>query len=61
MILIFFCLQYPKNGAIGENNILQWWGNTVMTKTADYLGTPVNVLPDAQATFGSVIFSCYTQ
>jgi len=26
-LLIFFCLQYPRNGTIGENSILTWWGN----------------------------------
>lgn len=26
-ILVFFCLQFPKNGAIGANSILTWWGN----------------------------------
>ena len=27
VILIFFCLQYPKNGEIGINTIQAWWGN----------------------------------
>jgi OPT family small oligopeptide transporter len=27
VILIFFCLQYPKNGEIGINTIQVWWGN----------------------------------
>jgi hypothetical protein len=27
-VLIFFILQYPKNGEIGLNNIRVWWGNT---------------------------------
>ena len=27
-VLIFFILQYPKNGDIGLNNIQVWWGNT---------------------------------
>ncbi|TFK67680.1 OPT oligopeptide transporter [Pluteus cervinus] len=26
IIVIFFTLQFPKNGTIGENNILVWWG-----------------------------------
>ncbi|CAE6466178.1 unnamed protein product [Rhizoctonia solani] len=44
IIIIFFCLQYPKNGAIGANNVLTWWGNTVYDDTADSLGTPLRVL-----------------
>jgi len=28
VVLIFFCLQYPKNGTIGLNTIQTWWGNT---------------------------------
>jgi len=35
IILIFFCLQYPRNGTIGANNIATWWGNTVYVNTAD--------------------------
>ena len=27
-VLIFFCLQYPKNGNIGLDNVQTWWGNT---------------------------------
>ncbi|KAJ4477681.1 small oligopeptide transporter, partial [Lentinula edodes] len=29
VIIIYFALQYPKNGTIGKNTILSWWGNTV--------------------------------
>jgi hypothetical protein len=28
VVLIFFCLQYPKNGTIGSDNVQVWWGNT---------------------------------
>ncbi|KAJ7366408.1 small oligopeptide transporter, partial [Mycena albidolilacea] len=28
-LVIFFALQFPKNGVIGAKNILMWWGNTV--------------------------------
>ncbi|KAG1727749.1 OPT oligopeptide transporter [Suillus paluster] len=38
IVLIFFCLQYPANGTIGENNVLTWWGNTVFLNTADGRG-----------------------
>ncbi|KAL4076570.1 OPT oligopeptide transporter protein-domain-containing protein [Scleroderma yunnanense] len=41
IVLVFFCLQYPKNGAIGENNVQTWWGNMVFLNTADGRGTPL--------------------
>ncbi|KAF9530830.1 OPT oligopeptide transporter [Crepidotus variabilis] len=41
IVLIFFMLQYPANGTIGENNISIWWGNTVNANTADTKGTPL--------------------
>ncbi|KAH7325196.1 OPT oligopeptide transporter [Rhizoctonia solani] len=44
IIIIFFCLQYPKNGTIGANNVMTWWGNTVYSNTADASGTPLRVL-----------------
>ncbi|KAA1478168.1 OPT oligopeptide transporter [Dentipellis sp. KUC8613] len=51
ILVIFFCLQYPRNGAIGADTIQSWWGNTVYANTADSLGTPLISLPDGQ-TFG---------
>ncbi|CAE6436660.1 Sexual differentiation process protein isp4 OS=Schizosaccharomyces pombe (strain 972 / ATCC 24843) GN=isp4 PE=2 SV=2 [Rhizoctonia solani AG-1 IB] len=51
IVVIFFCLQYPKNGTIGENNVLKWWGNNVYVDTADYKGTPLRVLAPGE-TFG---------
>ncbi|KAJ7872143.1 small oligopeptide transporter [Mycena olivaceomarginata] len=46
-LIIFFALQFPKNGVIGAKNILVWWGNTV-THTLYYgpqgAGTPVQTL-----------------
>ncbi|KIK34782.1 hypothetical protein CY34DRAFT_812696 [Suillus luteus UH-Slu-Lm8-n1] len=38
IILIFFCLQYPRNGTIGADNVAKWWGNNVFLKTADGKG-----------------------
>ena len=29
LLVIFFTVQYPKNGSIGLNTIQTWWGNTV--------------------------------
>ncbi|TFK45541.1 small oligopeptide transporter [Heliocybe sulcata] len=52
VVVIFFCLQYPRNGAIGATNLLTWWGNTVYTNTADYNGTSLRTLSDAEPTFG---------
>ncbi|KIY53558.1 small oligopeptide transporter [Fistulina hepatica ATCC 64428] len=50
-ILIFFCLQYPKNGTIGANTIQTWWGNTVWTETADAKYAPLLTVAGGQ-TFG---------
>ncbi|EMD35965.1 hypothetical protein CERSUDRAFT_115910 [Gelatoporia subvermispora B] len=35
ILLVFFCLQYPRNGTIGANNVLKWWGNTAPFDNAD--------------------------
>ena len=51
IVVIFLCLQYPKNGTIGADNVLTWWGNVVYTTTADALGTPLRVLAPGE-TFG---------
>jgi hypothetical protein len=51
VILVFFALQYPKNGTIGQNSVLNWWGNTVYVNTADYVGVPDKSIPTS-GTFG---------
>jgi hypothetical protein len=51
MVMIFLALQYPKNSTIGQNTIQKWWGNTVYTNTADYVGVPYKQVPDGE-TFG---------
>ena len=38
VLVVFFTLQYPKNGTIGLDSIQKWWGNTVYVRTADYAG-----------------------
>jgi len=48
VLIIFFCLQYPRNGTIGLNTIQAWWGNTVPFQGADGKGTPVIELGDGQ-------------
>ncbi|GLB41159.1 putative OPT oligopeptide transporter protein [Lyophyllum shimeji] len=51
VIIIFFCLQYPLRGTIGQNTIRSWWGNQVFRDTADWRSTPLKTLPEGQ-TFG---------
>ena len=46
VLIVFFTLQYPKNGTIGLDSIQNWWGNTVYTKTADYMEVPFKSLPE---------------
>lgn len=46
LLFIFFALQVPKGGIT-----LNWWGNTAWQQTADFLGTPLRVMPTGQ-TFG---------
>jgi len=36
VILVYFCLQYPADGKIGEHSIQKWWGNTVHMNTSDW-------------------------
>jgi hypothetical protein len=43
-MIVSFALQYPKDGTIGQNSILTWWGNTVYTKTADCMGVPYKTI-----------------
>lgn len=47
-ILIFFLLQYPKNGTIGLHTVQAWWGNTVFRHTADYNQTALRTLAEGQ-------------
>ena len=51
LMIVFFALQYPKNGTIGQSSVLSWWGNTVYTNTADYKGTPYKTIAKGE-TFG---------
>jgi hypothetical protein len=51
IMIVFFALQYPKNGTIGQNSVLTWWGNTVYTQTADYQGVPYKTIAEGD-TFG---------
>ena len=59
IIVVYFALQYPKNGNLGINTIQAWWGNTVSINTADFGpeggGTPLLVMPDGKP-FGYVLF-----
>lgn len=51
LVVIFFCLQYPKNGTIGLNTVQTWWGNVVYTNTDDWNGVANLDIP-ASGTFG---------
>jgi OPT family small oligopeptide transporter len=48
VILIFFCLQYPKNGDIGLNTIQVWKGNTIFAETADFRGDPLRTVAEGE-------------
>lgn len=45
IILVYFCLQYPENNAIGLHNIQKWWGNTVFNNTADFASASLREIP----------------
>ncbi|KIY43237.1 OPT oligopeptide transporter [Fistulina hepatica ATCC 64428] len=51
LLLIFFILQFPKDGTIGANTIEKWWGNTVYENTADAQSLPLISLGEGE-TFG---------
>ncbi|KAH8833619.1 OPT oligopeptide transporter [Flagelloscypha sp. PMI_526] len=49
VVLVYFCLQFPKNGTIGAGSILSWWGNTFYAEgTADGRGDPLIKLGDGE-------------
>ncbi|KAI0319314.1 OPT oligopeptide transporter [Amylostereum chailletii] len=50
-IIIFFCLQYPRNGTIGQHTIATWWGNKGAFDTVDGNALPLRPLAPGQ-TFG---------
>lgn len=53
-ILVFFALIYPNEGRLR----LRWWGNDIVEKTPDYLGTPfLSVTPGE--TFGYKVSFVY--
>ncbi|OSD07751.1 small oligopeptide transporter [Trametes coccinea BRFM310] len=45
-ILVYFILQYPKNGQIGQSSIQRWWGNTVYKDTADWRAAPLRTVAE---------------
>ena len=51
VIIIFFALEYPANGTIGQNTIQVWWGNTVSFNNADGRAEPLQKLAPG-GTFG---------
>ncbi|KAK7472357.1 hypothetical protein VKT23_000474 [Stygiomarasmius scandens] len=42
LIVIFFTLQFPRQGTISLN----WWGNEVWQNTADFMRTPLKAIPE---------------
>jgi hypothetical protein len=40
-LFVFFALQYPRRGTVGEGTIKRWWGNTVYLQTADQKALPL--------------------
>jgi hypothetical protein len=50
-LLVFFCLDFPLHGSIGERSIKSWWGNTVYGRTADAAYMPL-ASPAPGTTFG---------
>jgi len=44
VILVYFCLQYPMGGQIGETTIQRWWGNLVYKNTRDWSMAPLKEL-----------------
>lgn len=46
VIIIFFTLQYPKEGGIGAKTLMKWWGNTVGTRTTDYISASLWPIPE---------------
>ncbi|KAF9531386.1 small oligopeptide transporter [Crepidotus variabilis] len=51
VILVYTCLQFPRNGEIGRGTIQEWWGNTVHKNTADWNFTALKHVSDGE-TFG---------
>ncbi|KAF7791994.1 hypothetical protein EIP86_003021 [Pleurotus ostreatoroseus] len=45
-VVIFFALQFPRDGNVGKTTIQSWWGNTVSFKNADGTSAPLWKLPD---------------
>ena len=41
IILVFLILQLPRDGSIS----VDWWGNSVFMRTADYFGMPYRAPP----------------
>jgi OPT family oligopeptide transporter len=50
-VIIFFTLQYPKNGEIGANNVLVWWGNAQAFNNSDGNSEPLQTVASG-STFG---------
>ncbi|KAI9510643.1 OPT oligopeptide transporter [Russula earlei] len=47
-LVVFFALQYPRDGTIGKGTIQNWWGNTVYTRTADQNTLPLRKVVEGE-------------
>jgi OPT family oligopeptide transporter len=50
-VLVFFTLQFPKDGTIGANNVLKWWGNVGAFNNTDGNSVPLKTVAPGM-TFG---------
>lgn len=53
-LLVYFILQYPNHGTLGEKTLGSWWGNTVYTQTADARAEPLRHVAEGEY-FGCVL------
>ncbi|KAI5124229.1 hypothetical protein M0805_005078 [Coniferiporia weirii] len=54
-LLIFFCLEFPRNNNIGLNSVQAWWGNNVYKDTADWNYLPYRTV-EPGSTFGPTVW-----
>jgi hypothetical protein len=47
-VIVFYALQYPKNGTIGQSSVLKWWGDSVYTEPAEYMSVPYKTIANGE-------------
>ncbi|TDL22377.1 small oligopeptide transporter [Rickenella mellea] len=60
VLIVYFALEFPRNGTIGQQTIGKWWGNSVHKKTADWVALPLKQVPPGNI-FGSVTIPGFTK